>query len=114
MDSRAADLSKPKFNAELLELEKSFDPRHLTEQQTKYLVGLQSIYNELNDAKLNLFKSNNNTPTEENKQNFMEIKQDEGTNEIVIKVPKPSHDPSDHQIVKVIKKLLLLFRGLKK
>lgn len=54
------------FNNELLDLEKSFDPRQLTEQQTNYLIGLQSIYNELNDAKLDLFKSNNRTLKDEN------------------------------------------------
>lgn len=54
------------INSELLDLEKSFDPRQLTEQQTNYLIGLQSIYNELNDAKLDLFKSNNGTLKDEN------------------------------------------------
>jgi hypothetical protein len=42
-------------------LEKKFDPTILTSQQTNYLLELQSIYNELNNANLNLFISSPNS-----------------------------------------------------
>ena len=38
------------------DMESTFDPDHLNPKQTNYLKGLQSIYNELNYTKLNLFK----------------------------------------------------------
>lgn len=50
----------PSRNNEMENLQNSFDATQLNEQQTKYLLGLQSIYNELNFTDLNLFKTNTN------------------------------------------------------
>jgi len=46
----------PQAKSDLENLENTFDASQLNEQQTKYLLGLQSIYNELNNTSLNLFK----------------------------------------------------------
>lgn len=52
-------------DANISKLEKKFDPNKLTNQQTGYLLELQSIYNELNNSNLTLFTTEPNVATKE-------------------------------------------------
>ena len=85
---------------ELVKLENTFDAQLLSPQQTNYLLGLQGIYNELNNSNLNLFKKTP-SPTAEAKQIFSHYVDEEAVANDLLQfaqtdgllcLPKPTHE----------------------
>ena len=82
-----------------MRLEKSFDPRFLSAQQTNYLAQLQSIYNDLNNTNLNLF-----TAPPEAIQKLPDVSSSFKT-QVIKKPPYPTILPLNQTQIKYDKKI---------